>query len=47
MPKNGETILRVLDNRADFVRSRAEIETVFSFDETVAQYEATFQEFAR
>lgn len=45
--KIGETILRVLDNRADFVRSRAEIETVFSFEETVAQYEAVFQEYAK
>lgn len=45
--KIGETILRVLDNREDFVRSRQEIEAVFSFDKTVAQYEAIFQEFAR
>ena len=45
--KIGETIVRVLDNRADFVRSRAEIETVFSFEETVAQYEAVFEEFAK
>jgi glycosyltransferase involved in cell wall biosynthesis len=45
--KIGETIVKVLDNRANFIRSRAEIETVFSFDETVAQYEAVFEEFAR
>jgi len=45
--KIGETILRVLDNRADFVRSREEVEMVFSFEETVAQYEAVFQEYAK
>lgn len=45
--KIGETIVKVLDNRAAFVRSRAEVEKVFSFEETVAQYEAVFEEFAR
>jgi glycosyltransferase involved in cell wall biosynthesis len=45
--KIGETIVRVLDNRENFMRSRDEIETVFSFEETVAQYEAVFEEFAR
>jgi glycosyltransferase involved in cell wall biosynthesis len=43
----GETIIEVLDNRAKYVKPRAEIEKLFSFQETVDGYEALFREYAR
>ena len=43
----GETIIEVLDNRERFVKSRAEIAEVFSLDDSLDRYEATFREFAR
>lgn len=38
-----DAILKVLDNREDYVRPREEIEARFSTQKTVAQYEALFQ----
>lgn len=43
----GETILEVLDNRANFVKPKQEIAATFSLDDTLDLYEATFREFAR
>jgi len=43
----GETILEVLDNRERFVKPRKQIAEVFSVDDTLDKYEATFREFAR
>jgi len=43
----GKTIVDVLDHHADYVRPRAEIEAIFSFKETVDQYEAYFRDAAR
>jgi glycosyltransferase involved in cell wall biosynthesis len=45
-PATGRAIVEVLDNPARFRRPRAEIEAIFSFQETVDRYEATFREFA-
>jgi glycosyltransferase involved in cell wall biosynthesis len=42
----GRAIVDVLDNPDAFRRPRAEIEAMFSFQETVDRYEATFREFA-
>jgi glycosyltransferase involved in cell wall biosynthesis len=42
----GEAIIRVLDDPAQFSRTREEIEQQFSFEETVNRYEAVFREFA-
>jgi len=38
-----EGILRVLQNRAAYVRPRAEIEALFSLEQTVQRYEALFE----
>jgi len=38
-----EGIVRVLQNRAAYVRPRAEIEALFSLEQTVRQYEALFE----
>lgn len=43
----GEAIVRVLDDRAHYVKPRAEIERIFSFEETVNRYERVFREHAR
>jgi glycosyltransferase involved in cell wall biosynthesis len=43
----GETIVEILDHRAEYVKTRAEIEDCFSFKETVDNYEALFKEYAR
>ncbi|MYD11411.1 MAG: glycosyltransferase family 4 protein [Chloroflexi bacterium] len=43
----GETILEVLDNRDRFVKPREKIAQIFSVDDTLDKYEATFREFAR
>ncbi|MEO0565504.1 MAG: glycosyltransferase family 4 protein, partial [Chloroflexota bacterium] len=43
----GETIVEILDNRDNYMRTRAEIESCFSFEETVNQYEALFKKYAR
>lgn len=42
----GRAIVEVLDNPQRFRRPRHEIEAIFSFQETVDKYEATFREFA-
>ncbi len=43
----GETIVDVLDRRAEYVKPRLYIEQCFSFKETVDGYEALFKEYAR
>lgn len=42
----GQAIVEVLDDPERFKRLREEIEAIFSFQETVDKYEATFREFA-
>jgi glycosyltransferase involved in cell wall biosynthesis len=42
----GRAIVEVLDDPERFKRPREEIESIFSFQETVDKYEATFREFA-
>lgn len=42
----GKAIVEVLDDPDRFRRPREEIEAIFSFQETVDKYEATFREFA-
>lgn len=42
----GRAIVEVLDAPERFIRPREEIEAIFSFQETVDRYEATFREFA-
>jgi glycosyltransferase involved in cell wall biosynthesis len=42
----GQAIVEVLDDPERFKRPREEIEAIFSFQETVDKYEATFREFA-
>lgn len=42
----GRAIVEVLDDPQRFRRPRHEIEAIFSFQETVDKYEATFREFA-
>lgn len=42
----GEAIVDVLDNPAQYHKTREEIDAVFSFKRTVDQYEATFREFS-
>lgn len=42
----GEAILEVLDHPEQYRKTRAEIEQVFSFQQTVDQYEAVFREYA-
>jgi glycosyltransferase involved in cell wall biosynthesis len=42
----GRAIVEVLDDPYRFKRPREEIEAIFSFQETVDKYEATFREFA-
>jgi glycosyltransferase involved in cell wall biosynthesis len=42
----GRAIVQVLDDPERFKRPREEIEAIFSFQETVDKYEATFREFA-
>lgn len=43
----GEALVEVIRNRESYIRPREEIEDVFSFQKTVDQYEAVFQEYAR
>lgn len=43
----GEALVEVIRNRDQYIRSRDEIEAVFSFEQTVDAYEALFQEYAR
>ncbi len=43
----GETIVKVLDNPAEYQRTAQEIKDIFSFERTVDQYEALFQEYAK
>lgn len=43
----GETLVEVLQNRDEYVKSRDEIAQIFSFEETVDQYERVFREHAR
>ncbi len=43
----GEALVEVIRNRESYIRPREEIEEVFSFQQTVDQYEAVFQEHAR
>jgi len=43
----GEATVEVLDNPDKYVKSREEIRQIFSFEETVNQYEAVFREHAR
>ncbi len=43
----GETILHILNNPNDYQHSREEIESCFSFEETVNSYENFFYEYAR
>jgi glycosyltransferase involved in cell wall biosynthesis len=43
----GEAIVEVIRHRDHYVRARAEIESCFSFTETVDRYEALFREFAQ
>jgi glycosyltransferase involved in cell wall biosynthesis len=43
----GEAIVKVLDNRENYLRSPEDIKAHFSFEETVNRYEAIFQEYAR
>ncbi len=42
----GEAIVEVLDSPQHFKRTREEIDAIFSFEETVNQYEALFREHA-
>jgi glycosyltransferase involved in cell wall biosynthesis len=43
----GEALVEVIRNREQYVKPRAFIESVFSFQRTVDQYEAIFREYAR
>ncbi len=43
----GAALVEVIEHRADYVRPAAEIEAIFSFKETVDQYEAYFRDAAR
>lgn len=43
----GQALVAVLQNRADYVKTKAEIEQIFSFEETVNRYEAVFLKYAR
>jgi len=43
----GQAIVEVLQNRAAYVKPRAEIERIFSFQETVDRYEQIFSRYAR
>ncbi|MCL4247106.1 MAG: glycosyltransferase family 4 protein [Anaerolineae bacterium] len=42
----GAALVEVIEHRADYVRPAAEIEAIFSFKETVDQYEAYFRDAA-
>lgn len=43
----GEALVEVIRNKKQYVRSREEIESIFSFQKTVDQYEAIFRQYAR
>jgi glycosyltransferase involved in cell wall biosynthesis len=43
----GEAVMAVLQDPAQYHRSRQEIEAIFSFQETVDRYESIFREYAR
>ena len=43
----GEATLAVLDARERYVKPRSEIESAFSFDETIARYERLFRDYAK
>lgn len=43
----GASIVKILDDPQQYARSRPEVESCFSFMETVNRYEALFQEYAR
>lgn len=43
----GAAILEILANREQYIRPRAEIEQIFSFEETVNSYERLFQQYAK
>ncbi len=43
----GESLVEVIRNREQFVKSRSVIEDVFSFQRTVDQYEAIFRQYSR
>jgi glycosyltransferase involved in cell wall biosynthesis len=43
----GETLVEVIRNRDTYVKPRDYVETIFSFQRTVDQYEALFREYAR
>lgn len=43
----GETLVDVIEKREQYVKPRAVIEDIFSFQRTVEQYEAVFRQYAR
>ncbi|MAU09246.1 MAG: hypothetical protein CL607_05450 [Anaerolineaceae bacterium] len=43
----GEALVKVLDNPESYIKSREEIESIFSFKETMDTYENLFYEYAR
>jgi glycosyltransferase involved in cell wall biosynthesis len=43
----GEAVVEILNKPEQYYKTRAEIERIFSFDETVNRYENVFQRFAR
>jgi glycosyltransferase involved in cell wall biosynthesis len=43
----GEAIVEVLKNREQYLRSREEVESCFSFQQTVDNYEAIFRQYAK
>jgi glycosyltransferase involved in cell wall biosynthesis len=43
----GEALVEVIGNREQYVRPREQIEKIFSFQDTVDQYEAIFRQYAK
>ena len=43
----GEALVKVLDNPEKYIKSREEIESVFSFKKTMDTYESLFYTYAR
>ncbi|GAB5491480.1 MAG: glycosyltransferase family 4 protein [Phototrophicaceae bacterium] len=43
----GQAVVDILDNPEKYHKTRAEIESIFSFEETVNRYERIFREYAR
>ena len=43
----GQAVVDILDNPEEYHKTRAEIEAIFSFEETVNRYEQIFREHAR